>query len=71
MIALQRSTIAGEVGVGLGAEAATASVVLDLGFTVCTYQTTPKYPMTPAAATTISGLILVNTKIAVQIAVSR
>lgn len=71
MIALQRSTIAGEVGGGLGADAATASAVLDLGFTLCTYQTTPKYPMTPAAATMITGLVLVKTKIAVQIAVSR
>jgi hypothetical protein len=35
MIALQRSTIGREVGVGLGGAAATASVVLELGFTLC------------------------------------
>jgi hypothetical protein len=34
-------------------------------------QTIPKYPITPAAPTTIRGLVLVNTKIAVHIAVSR
>jgi hypothetical protein len=33
-------------------------------------QTIPKYPITPAATTTINGLVLVNTKIAVHRPVS-